>query len=62
MGTFLLTLGKGILGYVAGKLVKPEVAIELILDLADVIAERTDTELDDKGVALIRKALGHEED
>ncbi len=62
MGTFVLTALKSVLGYIAGKLLKPEVAVELLLDLGDTIAARTDTQLDDKVLKDLRSALGHEED
>lgn len=61
MGTFLFVAGKKILGYVAGRLLKPETAVELFLDLGDRVAERTDTKGDDKLMADLREALGHEE-
>ncbi len=61
MGTFLFTILKNTLGYIGGKLLKPERLVELLLDLADVAAKRTDTQWDDNTVEAIRKALGHEE-
>ena len=61
MGTFVLTLLKRVLGYVAGKMLKPEVAVELFLDFGDTIAARTDTKVDDKIFRDLRTALGHDE-
>lgn len=62
MGSFLFTILKGTLGYVGAKMLKPERLVELLLDLADIAAKRTDTEWDDNTVKSIREALGHEED
>lgn len=58
---FLLSAGKNILGYVAGKLLKPETSVELLLDLGDIVAKRTDTQLDDEAMKTVRRSLGHEE-
>lgn len=62
MGAFLFTALKNILGYIAGRLLKPETIIELILDLCETAAKRTDSKVDDKIVSDVRKALGHEEE
>lgn len=61
MSVFLITLLKNMAGYLAGKLLKPEHTTEFILDIADIVADRTDTEIDDKTVKKIRELLGHEE-
>lgn len=62
MSTFLLIALKKIAGYVAGRLLKPEVAVEFLLDIADNVTARTDTPGDDKVVQDLRKALGHVEE
>lgn len=62
MSVFLLTLLKNIGGYIAGRLLKPEHAVEFLLDVADVVVARTDNDGDDEIVKSIRTALGHEED
>lgn len=61
MTSIIIGLTKKLLGYVAVKLAKPEVLVELILDLVDTAVARTDTKYDDKVAKDIRKALGHEE-
>ena len=60
MGGFLFTAGKNILGYVAGRLLRPEQCVELLLDLADILFARTDSDVDNKVVDSIRTALGHD--
>lgn len=61
MGTFLFTMLKNTLGYIGAKLLKPEKLVELLLDLAEIGAKRTDTDWDNNTVKAIREALGHEE-
>lgn len=61
MTGLLLGVFKNVGGYVIGKLLKPETAVELLLDFGDIIAKRTDTDVDDNAINSIRKALGHEE-
>ncbi|AUR87162.1 hypothetical protein HYP58_gp16 [Vibrio phage 1.097.O._10N.286.49.B3] len=59
MTGLILGVFKNIGGYVIGKLLKPETAVELILDFGDIIAKRTDSDVDEKIMASVRKALGH---
>ncbi|AGH57083.1 hypothetical protein VPMG_00070 [Vibrio phage VBP32] len=61
MGTFLFGVLKNLVGYIASKLLKPEKLVELILDLADIAAKRTDTKWDDNTVKAVREALDHKE-
>ncbi|AUR82496.1 hypothetical protein NVP1152O_014 [Vibrio phage 1.152.O._10N.222.46.E1] len=61
MTGLLLGVLKNVGGYVIGKLLKPETAVELLLDFGDIIASRTDTDVDNKAMASVRKALGHKE-
>lgn len=53
---------KNVGGYLMGKILTPEVAVELLLDFGDVIAERTDTKVDDTAMKIVREALSPKED
>lgn len=62
MTGLFLGIFKNVGGYIIGKLLKPETAVELLLDFGDIIAERTDTKVDNKAMTTVREALGHKED
>ncbi|APC46114.1 hypothetical protein HYP06_gp012 [Vibrio phage vB_VspP_pVa5] len=62
MTGLLLGVFKNVGGYIIGKLLKPETAVELLLDFGDIISKRTDTDVDDKAMQSVREALGHKED
>lgn len=57
MGKYVFGLFKGTVGFFAGSALKPDSVIELILSLAEIIAKRTDTKVDDEVVAELRKLL-----
>jgi hypothetical protein len=61
MTVMIMTILKNLMGYIGARLLKPEVLVELILDLLEKGAERSDTPWDDKILDDVRTALGHKE-
>lgn len=60
MKIFLFTLLKDLLCYWAARLANPEAITEALISLGEAHAKNTDTDTDDKLVAVIKKHLGKE--
>lgn len=57
MSSLLFGLLKKAVTHIALRALRPEKACELLLNLAEVVVQRTDTKTDDRVVAAIRQCL-----
>ena len=55
MSAFFVKLGMGILGELAARAMKPEVMVDLIVDIARKYASKTETDTDDLIVKAFEK-------